>query len=545
VRLISRFLVLGLLVVRLSALAPDASAASGNLITVNTPKDLLDSADGRCSLREALNAAAEAAPSGAADGECVAGGSAGEDVIQLKPDTTYKLTRDGDQDDNQNTDGDLDVLGGSVKIRGGKGTTIAQQDIDQRVIDVLTASLALERVAITGGHPQPAGNGGGIRNFGVLTMWKCRVFGNSAGSGIARSGVPGGSGGGIYNANILFLDLSKVMNNAAGDGANGNLSSSEATSGGHGGGIYSTGTLTIEDSKVLNNRAGGGGHGGSSRLAAGGSGADGGDGGAIETSGALAIARSNLAGNRTGDGGNGGNGGQTLSGEGLDGADAGHAGWGGGVHVTSGTMSTFDSTISGNRTGQGGLGGAGGGGSPSGAPGAYGFDGLGGGLTIDGHSTLANVTISGNTADGGGGGIASFDDVGLNNVTIARNAAPEGEGGGVLRSVGGVFALNNTLIADNSAALASDCSGALDAKAYNLVEHPDGCTGLSGTDITGVDPRLSALNRNGGPTKTHALRSGSPAINAGDPNPSPLFGCTANDQRGKPRADCDIGAYER
>jgi len=71
-----------------------------------------------------------------------------------------------------------------------------------------------------------------------------------------------------------------------------------------------------------------------------------------------------------------------------------------------------------------------------------------------------------------------------------------------------------------------------------------------------LDPKLGPLVDNGGPTKTHALLFGSPAIDAGNPQ-----GCTdpqgailATDQRGYARAAgiiigsgsprCDIGAYE-
>lgn len=65
---------------------------------------------------------------------------------------------------------------------------------------------------------------------------------------------------------------------------------------------------------------------------------------------------------------------------------------------------------------------------------------------------------------------------------------------------------------------------------------------------------LRPLQNNGGPTQTQALLTGSPAIDAGNPN-----GCTDGngnlikvDQRGAPRPDkedlgigCDMGAYER
>ena len=75
-------------------------------------------------------------------------------------------------------------------------------------------------------------------------------------------------------------------------------------------------------------------------------------------------------------------------------------------------------------------------------------------------------------------------------------------------------------------------------------------TSGSGNIITD-DPQLAPLDHNGGPTKTHALLTGSPAIDAGDPDFSspPQF-----DQRGAPRVidgdrvtggRIDIGAYER
>jgi hypothetical protein len=60
-----------------------------------------------------------------------------------------------------------------------------------------------------------------------------------------------------------------------------------------------------------------------------------------------------------------------------------------------------------------------------------------------------------------------------------------------------------------------DIFGTVSSGDYNLVENTSGAT-LSGThNITGVDPMLGPLQDNGGPTFTHALLVGSPAINAG------------------------------
>ena len=53
---------------------------------------------------------------------------------------------------------------------------------------------------------------------------------------------------------------------------------------------------------------------------------------------------------------------------------------------------------------------------------------------------------------------------------------------------------------------------------------------------------IGPLVDNGGPTLTHALQAGSPAIDAADDAV-----CPATDQRGVDRpqgAACDVGAYE-
>jgi hypothetical protein len=83
--------------------------------------------------------------------------------------------------------------------------------------------------------------------------------------------------------------------------------------------------------------------------------------------------------------------------------------------------------------------------------------------------------------------------------------------------------------------------GTIVSNGHNL--DGDGTCGLGEpTDLPGTDPLLGPLADNGGPSETHALLPGSPAIDAGPPT------CEATDQRGVPRpqeAACDIGAYER
>jgi hypothetical protein len=85
----------------------------------------------------------------------------------------------------------------------------------------------------------------------------------------------------------------------------------------------------------------------------------------------------------------------------------------------------------------------------------------------------------------------------------------------------------------------------------NLIENISGAT-ITGTttgNILGQDPKLGLLASNGGPTLTHALLPGSPAIEAADPAnvlPSDQRGFARpkdGDRNGVVRAD--IGAFER
>ena len=193
--------------------------------------------------------------------------------------------------------------------------------------------------------------------------------------------------------------------------------------------------------------------------------------------------------------------------------------------------------------------------------------GFGGGaisnVDIGATATLRNVTISGNAAHGDGGGLNNVAGTAtLNNVTVANNTADDeangtGNGGGIFVQAGTVT-IANTIVGDNTDKSPGatdkhdDCSGTLASSGYNLIENTTGCT-IAGTtpgNITGKSPQLIALADNGGPTPTHALRKGSPAVDAGNPAApgSSATACEATDQRGFPRPQgprCDIGSFER
>lgn len=347
-----------------------------------------------------------------------------------------------------------------------------------------------------------------------------RVFQVDAGADVVFSGLTiqggnalGGDGGGINAGDInsglnatVTLNQVTVRNNVAGRGAGINIQFSSSA--------MVAGTLTINNSTITGNQ-------GTSR----GGGINVGDYGTLYMTGATVSNNSTTE----------------------------HAG-GIALHiVTSGYIS--NSTISGNNAGLA----------------------AGGILTFGGTNPLVivNSTISGNTATDSAGGIYADADLKIINSTITANNAGSGEPGGGF-TIGGqthgaeTQTLYNTIVAGNFAGTTpsdvepiSGLNDTIDVASNDLIGNAatrggivngtnGNIVGNAGSGTIDINTVLNTtLANNGGPTMTHALVNGSPAINAGntslavDANNNPL----TTDQRGAGYARVvgsavDLGAVE-
>ena len=151
----------------------------------------------------------------------------------------------------------------------------------------------------------------------------------------------------------------------------------------------------------------------------------------------------------------------------------------------------------------------------------------GGGILNRASLTVSNSTLSGNATQLHGGGIWTSGLGRISNSTLSGNS---GTNGGAINNRLGTLEIRSTILkrGESGSNIVND-SGTLTSDGYNL-SSDDGSGYLIGPgDQINTDPLLGPLQNNGGPTFTHALLPGSPAIDAGDANftPPPFF-----DQRG-------------
>lgn len=347
-------------------------------------------------------------------------------------------------------------------------------------------NVTISGLTVSGGfNAQPGGWGGGILNLGAMTVSNCVITGNTIPAG-------GGPGGGIFNYSSLRIVNCTISGNSAAYG---------------GGGVFNNGNASLEvvDSTISGNTAVGNG------------------GGVSNVNGAVSITRTRVLDNVT-----------QSSGGGLS---------------NYGTLTVVDSTVSGNSNN-----------------GIFNW----GGSTL----TITGSTVSGNTSVGWGGGINSWGTVTIGNSTFASNTGATGGGifnyAGVMvvyhstfsgnranaGAGGGIWnqsavTIKNTIIADSASG--GNCGGSGAASAGHNLSDDGSCTPffIQPGDLNGVSAGLDSagLQDNGSATKTIALASGSPALNA-----IPVSACTnlnsvavTADQRGMSRPQgpaCDMGSFE-
>jgi hypothetical protein len=456
------------------------------------------------------------------------------------------------QDDGSNgaLAGSTDALGGGILNNGGNIT------LDNVV---LTNNVARGGDGPAGAPALPGGAGhwarggalystGGSLDISGTTIASNQARGGNGGLGGAGyfSGGAGGAGGvgqgaGLYAAGgALTLSDSTLATNEARGGNAGNggdyNSNGGAGGAGQGGGLYATGgSIALSSTTVATNEGigGNGGRGAGSTAHGNGGGGAAGQGGGLYVNGAMLTLANSILSTNTARGGNGGSGADVSFPTGA--AGAGGPGQGGGLYVGGGMVTLTNSTLSTNtvRGGDGGNGGNGGG--FRGGNGGNGAAGLGGGIYVSGGTfTVTNGTVAFNSAEASVGGAG-----GTGTPPGNPGTGGTGQGGGV-RSAGATVNALNTLFSNNAAANAPDFSGPVASLGYNLFGDSSGGSGYTATDLLDVDPLLGPLQDNGGPSKTHALLAGSPALKAGDPAQLGVA-----DQRGVVRTGgVNIGAYQ-
>ncbi len=329
---------------------------------------------------------------------------------------------------------------------------------------------------------------------------------------ITEGGKDTESVGGIRNDGTLTINSctisrnrgSGIINNGMLTINNSTISENQFYNGGNGSGIFNNGKLTINNSTISGNRT----HCENlyifERLGAGGGISNGVDG-------TLTINNSTISGNSSSNAGGIRNDGKlTINNSTIseNGVSQEFSAGGGIFNSESGNLTISNSTISGNEAE------------------------FGGGIQNHGKLTITYSTISENGSSGISTSHHPFSDddetgtIELQNIILAGNTGDEYWGNGADCDIGGeyeVISLGNNLFGPS-------------------------CTfTLQDSDLVGC-PRLGPLADNGGPTFTHALLEGSPAIDAGS-----IDLCPSTDQRNLERpmdgdgdgmAVCDIGSFE-
>jgi hypothetical protein len=552
----------------------------------------------------------------AANGNSGAGGN----IINLALPGTYRLTLAGPVGETDNLQGELSIFptfpNGNLTINNiSGGTVIVDGNHLNRVFDINASDtnnpgpkflVAMQGFVITNGDASdssdgPGSTGGGIRDQGNTSLTLTNM--------VITDNVANADGGGVVMENsanstwMLTVNNSTISNNHAGD-AGGGIDTDGAgtvtinpgtiisgnTDVNQGAGVYidaiQVGTIFVSASMTMTETIVSDNQAINTGITA--------SGGGISNAGngTMTIVASTVAGNFSGGMGGG------FSDENNVGTlvisssvfrDNSAVGSGGGIQEGGPSTSITQTLIQGNTS-----------------------SATGGSLFLNGTAvSIQDSTIVNNTALGGGGGVEiettgtgtsgttiTNSTLTANSVTANAAAANTANGGGIeapattftgsltllndtingnYASAGGgifwggttgSFALQNTIVASNSAGTAPDANnpaGSFTDNGGNLIGISgagSGNTGFAvgstqtGTTATPLNPQLAPLADYGGPLvgapsnqvtlPTEALEPGSPALDAGVASGAP-----ATDERGFARPDQttagarpDMGAYE-
>lgn len=567
-------LVMGLLVLVAwggVATPPTAVASPANLpstITVNTavlsPTTAGNPADGKCDLREALQASFTAATNGQAAtfNECTAGagpvfivfdgGAAGQTITMPAGGTILPFIK-----------GNV-TLTGPITLAGSGVFDPPGDNHDSRLLRVAgSGTLNLVGLTITNGFT--SGGGGAILGDNGSTI-------NTAGVSFVGNAAYGDGGAINSNGSVNILATNFAANQALGKHAGTGQNNPNT---GYGGAIYisGAGSLNIALSNLSANttdKSGGAIYVGQNTTAtitdssfaanvAGGNGDNFAGGGALyNKAGGVSITRSTFNANLSLKGYGGalfnqlGAGSFTIEDSSFNAnvvqKNSDNAGFGGAIYTEedmSITRSTFNANVVQADNGRGG--------AIANNRAAI--------LRITNSTFLANVVtvFGGVTPSGAGGAIANYDNpfpvssestVSLRNVTFYLNKS--NDDAALYNANGEVIKLWNTIL-DHGVNASPLCSGtAPDNMGHNIQSDGTSC----GAGILTADPKLNTPDFNGGalPSLLSMMpKADSPAVDAGDPaqcsgplvnNEDQRASSRPKDGNGDGSSVCDIGAIE-
>jgi hypothetical protein len=376
----------------------------------------------------------------------------------------------------------------SLTILGaGSSTSAVNGGASSNVFIVDNGSVGIDALTLTNGsNSDNAQGGGGVDNFGTLTL-----------SNDVLSGDDAINGGGLLNWGDVSLSNDTFTND------NGSFG---------GGGVYNNGSVTLDDDTFTNDTAGdfGGGIANYSTittltddtLSHDSAGADG---------GGVAILGGSTPNSFTGD---------TFS---YDGTDQDSLGGGGIYNQSQTALGLNDDTFSNDSSDFGG------------GVANYG----------SGQMSLTDDTLANDSASDAGGGVANFGSANLTDDTLSDDTAPPGQGAGISAQYESEYASGGTTTTD-SILDSAGCDVAITDGGYN-VESDNSCgfgpTSLVDSSAINLAATL-APNGSSGP-ETLAINPDSSAYEE-----VPQSACTVpTDERGDSRPgvsgqNCDAGAYE-